>query len=236
MAKSNTAVVKKSNKKNVLIIVLLVLLAVMTFLAIFNYLNYQNVNAKYKEATMTKEDKIKNLVNEVSKLYNVPKYEDEQPSFPGVEGTAIYTIVEQDLENVKKTNEFYKDAQKDDVLIAYKNANTALLYRPSEKRIIKTGSYAESSLVKVQINVYASDSVAKQIESNLQQKFGKQVNVIINQPIQNPLAKGLVVDASGKSAEDAKKIAEALKYDIGNLPDGQKAPEGSAFVIYAPSQ
>ncbi len=202
----------------------------------FFYFKYQDVNTKYKEVTISKEDKIKKLVNEIGALYNIPKYEDEQPSFPGVEGTAIYTVVEQELENVKKSNDFYKDAKKDDVLVAYKNANTAILYRPSEKRIIKTGAYSEASLVKIDTVIQANPDKVKQLETQLQQKFGKQINVIPGSASSVSLQKGIVIDLSGKSAEDAKKIAAAIGYEVSSLPSGITAPDGAVFLIIAPAQ
>lgn len=217
------------------IVCLVVVVFSLAFGGFFFY-KYQDINSKYKEVTQSKEDKIKSLVKEIGALYNIPKFEDEQPSFPGVEGTAIYTLVEQELENVKKSNEFYKDAVKDDVLIAYKNANTAILYRPSEKRIIKTGAYSEASLVKINTVVQANPDKVKELEVLLQQKFGKQINVIPGSAPSISLQKGIVVDLSGKSAEDAKKIAAAIGYDISTLPSGMTPPENALFLIIAPAQ
>ena len=84
---------------------IIITIASLAFGGFFFY-KYQTVNDKYKEVTMSTEEKIKRVVQQVSALYNIPKYEDEQPTVPCVEGTAIYTILEQDLESIKKTNSF----------------------------------------------------------------------------------------------------------------------------------
>lgn len=227
-----------SSKKRLPIVKIACVVIVVLSLAFggFYFFKYQDLNSKYQDLTMSKEDKIKSLISEINVLYNIPKFEEEQPSVPGVEGTAIYTVVEQELENLKKTNDFYKDAQKDDVLVAYKNANVAILYRPSEKRIIKTGSYADASILKIDISVLASEDKSKNIESQLQQNFGKQIKVNVGNPPAIAIPKGLVIDISGKSTEDAKKIAAAIGYEVGQLPAGISAPEDSAFLIIAPNQ
>lgn len=208
-------------------------IASLAFGGYFFY-KYQNVNDKYKEVTMTTEDKIKRVVNEVAALYSIPKYEDEQPSVPGIEGTAIYTILEQDLENIKKTNSFFSDAKANDILVAYKKANTAILYRPSEKKIIKTGAYAEAALVKVEVSIIADQEIAKNIENNLKAKF-PNVNVTTKSPNVPITGTGLVVDVTGKEAVAAKQLAEALGYQVGQLPTGETAPDGVSLVIIAPN-
>lgn len=42
-------------------------------------------------------------------------------------------------EDIKKTNDFYKDVQKDDLIATYTNPNLVVVYRPSANAIVKNG-------------------------------------------------------------------------------------------------
>jgi|SRR3972149_6748079 len=67
------------------------------------------------------------IVSEVGKLISLPS--DETPT--------IATVT--DIEKVKD-QPFFKNAQNEDKVLIYTNAKKAILYRPSEKRIIEVGA------------------------------------------------------------------------------------------------
>ncbi len=67
------------------------------------------------------------LVAEVGKLIDLPK--DEKPT--------VATVT--DIDKVKD-QPFFKNAKNGDKVLIYTNANKAILYRPSEKRIIEVGA------------------------------------------------------------------------------------------------
>lgn len=215
------------------IVYVLVVLLLVAF-GVFFFVRYQQLSDKYAAATMSKEDQIKKVVAEVQKFYNIPNFDTEQPSVPGVDGTAIYTILKEDLDSIKNTNKFFADAQADDKLVAYKNANIAVLYRPSEKRIIKTGSYADAALIKVQVGIVANEEVAKSLESKLKAKY-PNIAVSVDSPKTTVVAKGIVVDVNGKEQAAAKQLADTLGYTIGPLPAGESAPKDATFIVVAPN-
>lgn len=67
------------------------------------------------------------LVSEVGKLISLPS--DEKPT--------VATIT--DIEKLKD-QAFFVNAKNDDKVLIYTNAKKAILYRPSEKRIIEVGA------------------------------------------------------------------------------------------------
>lgn len=67
------------------------------------------------------------LVAEVGKLIDLPK--DEKPT--------VATVT--DIDKVKD-QPFFKNAKNGDKVLIYTNAKKAILYRPSEKRIIEVGA------------------------------------------------------------------------------------------------
>lgn len=67
------------------------------------------------------------LVSDVGKLI----------ALPGDETPTIATVT--DAEKVKE-QPFFKNAKNDDKVLIYTNARKAILYRPSEKRIIEVGA------------------------------------------------------------------------------------------------
>lgn len=70
---------------------------------------------------------VDNLIKDLSKLITLPS--DEKPT--------VATVT--DAEKIK-TQSFFKNAQNGDKVIIYTNAKKAVLYRPSEKRIVEVGA------------------------------------------------------------------------------------------------
>ena len=73
------------------------------------------------------QQEVNSLVTDVGKLIELPK--DESPT--------IATVT--DVEKVKE-QPFFKSAKNEDKVLIYTNARKAILYRPSEKRIIEVGA------------------------------------------------------------------------------------------------
>jgi cell division protein FtsB len=72
------------------------------------------------------QETTENVLDAVKKLYSVP--EDENPT--------IATV--QDIEKLRD-QPFFDGAQNGDVLIVFENSSQALLYRPSENKLVKVG-------------------------------------------------------------------------------------------------
>ncbi len=76
---------------------------------------------------------VTNLVSQIGKLIVLPT--NELPTLTTIS-------------DVTKLNDqpFFKNAKKDDKLLVYTNAKWAVLYRPSENRIIEVGAFDASEL------------------------------------------------------------------------------------------
>lgn len=190
----------------------------------FFFYKYQTVNDKYKEVTMSDEDRTRQTVAKVAALYNIPSYDQEKP--------VIYKV--SDPEQVKN-NTFFKDAQKDDVLLPYPNADIAILFRPSENKIINVQPYKQAFATEVGVALIAPTAKQQSLEDSLKAKFSNIV-VTNKSEAKAPVVAGVVVDVTGAEAEAAKTLAGLLGYSVGPLPNGEVAPEGVKLVIIAPTQ
>ncbi len=89
--------------------------------AFYFYKNYQILK---KNPVVEDQEESRRLVNEVGKLMRLP--DNETPT--------IATVSNKDE---VKTQEFFKQAENGDKLLAFVKSKKAILYRPSEKRIIE---------------------------------------------------------------------------------------------------
>lgn len=199
-----------------------IVIALLVFSGFMLY-KYLDINNKYQLATQSEEERNRQLVTEVSKLYNIPSFETEKPS--------VYIVT--DPEQLKD-NEFFKDSQKDDALLAYPTADIAVLYRPGEKKIINTASYKETFASSVEVAIIAPTSSQANLEEALKAKFSNIV-VISKAEAKTPINTGVVVDVTGEESEAAKTLADLLKFTVGTLPAGESAPEGAKLIIIAPN-
>ncbi len=193
----------------------------------FYFFQYQTVNDKYQEATLSVDDRNKRTTNEVAKLIDLPK--DETP--------IVYVVKDKDkLTTTKSAKEFFENAKNDDIVLAYQKGDTAIIYRPSEKRIVKTDSYQKfvAASSPATIAIIAPTSTQDSIAGNLEQKVSN-AQIVTKLTPKVPLTTGIVVDLSGTEADDAKTLAEILGYTVGQLPEGEQKPEGVTFIVIAPT-
>ena len=78
------------------------------------------------------EKQVQEIVTQIEKVTPVKK--DEKP--------VITEIV--DVENLKKTNAFYKDAQNGDKLIVFAQDKKVIIYRPSTNQVINIAALSDS--------------------------------------------------------------------------------------------
>lgn len=196
----------------------------------FFFYKYHDVNTKYKELTQSQEEKNKEIIQQVSKLYNVPSYDQEQP-------TIYYVKDKEQLGGSEFTKKFFEPAQNEDVVIAYKNADISIIYRPSENKIIKTENYANFLAAASPINIAL---VAPEVsQSTVQNKISSQFKNVMVSTKNTPKTVstiGIVYATSPDFNDAAKQLAQLLGYTVGTLPAGEDAPaEGVDIVILAPT-
>jgi hypothetical protein len=190
---------------------------------------YQRVNNKYQELSMTVDEKNKRTAAEVAKLIDLPK--DETP--------VVYVVKDKEkLTTTKAAQAFFEKAKNDDVVLAYQKANLAVIYRPSGKLIVKTDDYQKfvAASSPITVVIVAPTDQQQSLTAQLEAKFG---NVqIVNKAAPKVLnGQSYVVDLTGANAKTAQDLAAQLGVQVGALPEGESKPTGALFaVVIAPSQ
>lgn len=217
--------------KRVLPIFLLVLISVGA--AVFLVKKKPEVLGLTSQNTETKE--LEKVVEAVGKLMSLPS--DESP--------AVATV--SDIEKLKD-QQFFKNAQNGDKVLIYASGKRAILYRPSENKIIDVGvinaskqpqtSSTPSASLKPSntwnVALYNGTEVvgaSRAFETSLKSAV-KEV-VISERAIafRTDYTESLVVDLKGGRSEDAKKLAQVLGIAVGVLPQGEKAPTTADFLV-----
>ncbi len=200
------------------------ILIVLLGFGFFYFIQYQKVNDKYQEAVLTTEERDARTIAEIAKIIDLPK--DEKPTY-------VRKVADKDkLNETRSAREFFEKAKNDDIVLAYEKANLSVIYRPSEKRIIKSDNYqnflAASTVISVAVVApqEKQDELVKQLES----KFGNVKIVSKNLPkVLNGAS--YVVDLSGSNAKTASELAGQIGFSVSSLPEGETRPQGAVFAV-----
>lgn len=229
-APAKTEVLKKKKRKLPIVKILAgVLLVALVGFGAFYFVQYQKLNNKYQELTLSPDEKNKRTAAQVAKIIDLPK--DETP--------VVVVVNDKDkLVNTKSMQAFFDKAQNGDQVLAYQKANIAVIYRPSEKRVIKSDTYQNffAASNPITIAVIAPSDQQQNLASQIE---GKNGNVQIVSKTAPKILNGqsYVVDLTGSNAKTAQDLAAQLGVQVGALPDGETKPTGALFaVVIAPSQ
>lgn len=213
---------------------------------IFSMIRYQQLArelASVKASATTNTD-IAALVAEVGQLMILP--EGEQPT--------IATVNEVDK---LQGQPFFANARNGDKVLVYAAAKKAVLYRPSEKKIVEVApinlndqtvsatASGAPELVNANLNptpvpvkgtlVIRNGSgilgAVQKFETDLQSKISG-LNILDRQTSSRPpQAYSLVVDVSGDQPQAARSLASALGLEVGELPSGEATPSSDFLII-----
>ncbi len=174
---------------------------------------------------------VDSLVAEVSKLIALPS--DEKPT--------VATIT--DIEKLKD-QAFFKSAANNDRVLIYTNAKKAILYRPSEKRIIDVGAVninqqsgqaaGASTATPVKVALYNGTEtvgVTNEVEKIVKEKVTSIEVVAKGNAAKRDYQKTMVVDLTGSRNADAQALAQALGAEVKDLPEGEQKPAGADFLV-----
>ncbi len=225
------AEVPNKKKRNLPIVKGLTVLFVVALIAFggFYFVQYQKVNNKYQDLSMTDDQRNQKLVNEVAKIIDLPK--DEKPAL-------VSKVADKGkLNETKAMASFYEKAVNNDVILAFQKANISIIYRPSEKRVIKTDNYQNflSASNVIKIGVIAPNEQQQGLVTQLE-KFGN-VQIVSKTAPKVLNGQSYVVDLTGSNSKTAQDLATQLGIQVGTLPDGEAKPSGALFaVVIAPLQ
>ena len=212
MAKTPTRKRAFFSKKLILrSIYVLVLIGVAAFGVVY-YNKYNDLkNASPEQLQQTQTDQ---YITEINKLYALPT--NEKPD--------VATVKDKDA--LKKQYPFFDQAENDDIVLIYKEAKLAILYRPSTKQLIKVGPVNVEN--GVSIRVVGSDTERKAVEKLL---TDQQLSFTSGGTAKTSLVGVTVVDISGKKGDEAKNLAEVVKGKVGGLPEGEEKPENVDLLV-----
>ncbi len=186
------------------------------FSSVFFFLKYNNL----KNNNLTDDQKIAKYQKEISKTYTLPS--SEKPTLGTVN----------DANEIKKTNPtFFKDLANKDILLIYEKAPLVIVYRPSTKKIINSGPLSFTNKVAVELIGAKADRDAA--TAVLSAQFAADVSVSGSKDAKAAVVSTIIVDATGKNAALATKLATELSGVVGQTPEGQDAPaQGTGVAVY----
>ena len=211
-------------KKWLLITLNIVVIAGLAATSVTFYLKYNNE----KNKNLTTDQRIAKYEKEISKTYTLPA--GEKATLADVKNAA-------ELKKDETNKEFFKDAIDGDIVLIYANSKLGILYRPSSKKIIKTGPLA----FKQQLSAYivGGKTEREAVIALLKQAFSNDISTASEADAKTPLTAGstTIVDVTGKNTDLVGRLATELKGKVGSVPEGQDAPkDGFGIAIYiAPS-
>lgn len=182
-----------------------------------------------KEQNLSTDQRIAKYEKEISKTYTLPS---------GEKATLADVKSAEDLKKDEANKEFFKDSADGDIVLIYPNTKLGILYRPTSKKIIKTGPLAFKQQLTAAI-IGAKTERASVIET-LKKTFANDITSATEIDAKAPLAVGstVVVDLTGKNTDLVERLATELKGKVGDVPEGQDKPaNGYGIAIYiAPAQ
>ena len=179
----------------------------------YYFKKYQDVKDKVPNLNVLSEQQ--KAIDEVAKLYNVPGGEK-----PATGGKVT------DKESIKKQYPILQEAENGDYLFLYEKAKLAILYRPSTNKIIKAIPYTAENAPRIRVIGTQAERTA--IENTLKQN---NLTYIDGGDAKVAVTGSLVVDLRGTNGDQAKKLAELVKGQVGNMPDGQDKPTDADLLI-----
>lgn len=215
---------KKKVKRIALIILNVLIIIGLGFTSGFYFVKYKNL----KQATLSGDQKLAIYEKDIGKSYTLPTNEKGQ----------LYAVGNADQLKKDETNkDFFKDIQNDDALIIYAENKLGIIYRPSTKKIIKTGPLAFTQ--QSTAFIVGAKAERETVIALLKEVFSKDLTKATEADPKIPLVAGvtIIVDVTGKNGDLVKRLATELKGVVGNVPEGQeRAPEGAGVAIYAAPQ
>jgi hypothetical protein len=221
---------KKPSKTSGLIFKIIYIVVLVAAIGAFGFyfIKYRQINSKYAEAILTQDQRNQRTISEVAKIMDLPK--DETP--------VIFAVQDKNkLGNATVTKTFFDKTQNNDVILAYQKANISIIYRPSEKRIVKTDNYTNfmAAANPIKIAILAPSGRQADIEKSILDKVLNADVIAKLEPKSNP-DHSYIADATGQNTAAAKELGVKLGLPVSELPSDETKPEGAALIVVITSQ
>lgn len=142
---------------------------------------------------------------------------DEQP--------VVLTVTDK----TKVQQEFLSRAENGDQVMLYYQARKAVLYRPSENKVIATGEFTPPPAKVFLRGGNVPPGRLAETEKNIKALPGF---ILVSQDKSTTsYPRTIVVDVSKRYASSVEELARTLGADVASLPPGETAPEADILVI-----
>lgn len=213
-------------KKRVIIPVFFVLIIIF---AVIGILVFKHVNSP---KTTSGAAEISDLSVKVGKLIELPTGET-----PTVATVSDITKL--------KDQPFFANAKNGDKVLIYAKAKKAILYRPTENKLIEVALYNPPALAqttpsptkttgKAKVALLNGTTIVgytKTVEDQLQTKVPQAEVVVRDNASRSDYTKSIVVDLSGNNKALASSLASTLIGSVGSLPSGENTPQGVDILV-----
>lgn len=194
-------------------------------LVIFFYSQYQGLK---NNPNGEKDAEVKKLVEQIQKFYDLP--DDEMPTVATVSDKSKIT-----------DQPFFTKAENGDKILIYRKNKLAILFRPSQNRLINVGpidldaisnssnNSGSSAQTVAKLGLYNASSISG-ITTDVEKKltsssYASQITVAEKKNANSKsLGKVVVVDVVGSNKDLVEKIAATLGGEVGSLPAGEAKP------------
>lgn len=183
----------------------------------------KKVKSQVATTQSAKDDEVKKLVAEVSKIARLPQ--NETPS--------IATIT--DVSKLKD-QPFFKDAKNGDILLVYNTSGKAILYDPKDKKIVDVTTLSTTASFNQQFKVAIKNGtqtqrLASKLEEDLKKALGV-VNVISKENAnKNTYEKTIVIVLNPQAQEFASNVVKAINAQTSDLPSDESKPKEADILI-----
>lgn len=184
----------------------------------FYFRKYENLKNHPVSADQAAQAEIDRTISKVSKLYG---------SLPTNEKPSVATVKDKDK---LKDQPFFSKAENDDITLIYSNAKLAILYRPSTNKLINVSSVSIQGTKSV-VKVIGDATQRASVEKTLNDSFPNDVTVNGTGDAKGTYTGITVVDLTGQKGDVAKKLADGIKGQVGNLPSGEDKPTGVDILV-----
>ncbi|MBI1863269.1 LytR C-terminal domain-containing protein [Candidatus Microgenomates bacterium] len=203
--------------------------------AYYFYQKYASLELMLKNPAAARQSELKSIIDRVGKHIQLPKNETPE----------LVTVSNKDK---VRDLPFFKNAANGDKVLLYKNAKMAYLYRPGTDQLINAAPIvdpgagvaapqstpAQVTPSAVKVIVYNGTTIAgygREVGDSVKKAYPTAEIASVSNAGEQTYKKTIVIDVSGKNAEAAKAIAQALGAQVTQLPPMEARPNSDILVI-----
>lgn len=164
-----------------------------------------------EQLTQTAEQKRDQLIAEIDEVFDLP---DETPE----------VVIVTDPEQFKTEYTTFDNVQEGDHLLVFRKARLGVLYRQSDKRVVKTTTV----VIPITIELIGSQEVLDAAESKLAE-FGSQITV--SKTFREDVTQTLVFDVDEDQQSEVSSIATQLDYEISSTLPTSIIPASQTEIV-----